>query len=149
VSDALAAVLGLVAPRPLVQGPGTAPGLARLADGDGATASAWLRRCRQALGDGVRLIGPSGRVVERVAICGGSGASLVPAAIRAGADLLITGDVKHHAALEALSSGLAVIDAGHHATEWPFVPALAERLTAAGIGAIVSRVNTDPFREMP
>jgi len=43
-------------------------------------------------------------------------------------------------------AGLAVIDAGHHATEWPFVPAVAERLNGSGLGeALVSEISTDPF----
>ena len=42
---------------------------------------------------------------------------MVAAASENGADLLITGDVGHHAALEADFRGLAVIDGGHFYTE--------------------------------
>ena len=69
-------------------------------------------------------------------MCGGSGASFIPAAIAAGADAYVTGDVKHHDALDAAAEGLTVIDAGHHGTEWPFVPALAERLRGSGLGDV-------------
>lgn len=107
-------------------------------------------RCRERLGADARLAGDPERRVERVAVCGGSAASLIPAAIAAGADAYVTGDVKHHDALDASAAGLAVIDAGHHATEWPFVRALAERLRASDLGEVqVSEVATDPFGGRP
>jgi dinuclear metal center YbgI/SA1388 family protein len=105
-------------------------------------------RCREALGAAVRLAGPSDREVRTVALCGGSGADLAEDALRAGADAYVTGDVKHHQALEAVSAGLIVIDAGHHGTEWPFVPHLAARLRAEELGEVlVSETRTDPFEE--
>jgi dinuclear metal center YbgI/SA1388 family protein len=146
VSDALAAALGLSPNGALVPGPAGAPGLGRVCESEAVrTAVDWLERCRDVLGANPVLIGDGATRVARIGVCGGSGASTIPAARAAGADLLITGDVKHHAALDALASGLAVIDAGHHATEWPWVPAVAARLTEAGVDAIVSQVNTDPF----
>ena len=109
-------------------------------------AAGLAERCRERLGAAARLAGDPGRRVERVAVCGGSAASLIPAALAAGVDAYVTGDVKHHDALDATVAGLAVIDAGHHATEWPFVPAVAERLNGSGLGeALVSEISTDPF----
>jgi len=52
-----------------------------------------------------------------VAVCGGSGASLIRAARRQGADVIVTGDIKYHEVLSAQALGIAVIDAGHFATE--------------------------------
>lgn len=102
------------------------------------------------LGARPRMAGAPQRPVELVAVCGGSGASLIPDALRAGVHAFVTGDVKHHDAQDAAAAGLVVIDAGHHATEWPFVPRLAERLAEAaatlGGDVIVSDVDTDPFR---
>jgi dinuclear metal center YbgI/SA1388 family protein len=109
------------------------------------------RRCRERLGSEVRLGGGGDpyKQVETLALCGGSGASLVPDAIAAGVDAYVTGDLKHHQVLDAASAGLAVIDAGHHGTEWPFVPVLAARLSEGGdhLGGevLVSDVKTDPF----
>ena len=103
-------------------------------------------RCRERLGAPARLAGDGAREVRTVAVCGGSGASLVPAALRAHVDVYLTGDVKHHEALDAVAAGLTVIDAGHHATEMPFVPHLAARLDGAGLGEVlVSEISTDPF----
>lgn len=130
---------------PLASGGGL--GLGRVArPRERLTATALADRCRELLGSSVRLVGEGNREVRTAAVCGGSGASLIPAAIRAGVDAYVTGDVKHHDALEAAGAGLAVVDAGHHGTEWPFVPHLAGRLGAAGLGeALVSEVSTDPF----
>lgn len=91
----------------------------------------FVRRVKTALGiDAVRLAGPEGRVVKTVAVCGGSGAGLVADAAAAGADVLVTGDVRYHDALDAAALGLAVIDAGHHATERPVIDAVAAYLAA-------------------
>jgi GTP cyclohydrolase I len=69
---------------------------------------------------GSRILGMTGngeRIIKRVAIVGGSGASLAPLASAMGAELLVTGDVSHHDAMRAGSLGLALIDAGHFQTE--------------------------------
>lgn len=76
----------------------------------------------------VRIIGHAEKTVSIAAVCGGSGASLIAQARRAGAEVLVTGDVKYHEAQEAAEQGLAIIDAGHFATERIIVPALAEYL---------------------
>lgn len=106
-------------------------------------------RCRDRLGGAVRTVGDPDREVNRVALCAGAGASLIPSALRADVDAFITGDVKHHEALDAAGGGLAMLDPGHHATEWPFVPVLAQRLADAGADlggdVMVSETRTDPF----
>ena len=51
-----------------------------------------------------------------------------PHAAEKGADLLITGDVGHHHALEAESIGIALIDAGHFNTEKVAFRCFAEHL---------------------
>lgn len=113
------------------------------------TSSGLLALCRERLGGAPRMVGSSERAVSRVAVCGGSGASLVPEAVKAAVDAFVTGDVRHHAALDALATGMLVIDAGHHASEWPWVPHLAARLSEfdAGSEVSVSEVRTDPFEE--
>jgi len=79
---------------------------------------------------GARLVGDPQRLVERVAVCGGSGSSLWPQAWSAGAQVLVTGDVKYHTALEARQAGLALLDVGHGPSERLAVDVLAGRLTA-------------------
>jgi dinuclear metal center YbgI/SA1388 family protein len=131
---------------PLVGGDGPGPG--RIAEpAGGISASALVERCRERLGGAIRTAGPLDRPAARVALCGGAGASLIPHALAAEADVFVTGDVKHHHALDAAAAGLTIIDAGHHGTEWPFVPALAEVLASAMPDSTVSvsETRTDPF----
>jgi putative NIF3 family GTP cyclohydrolase 1 type 2 len=74
-------------------------------------------------------------------------------AVRSGADVLVTGDVKYHEARDAEDHGLALIDAGHFPTEIIMVHEVAGRLAraleAAGFRDCEvesCRVETDPFR---
>ncbi|TWH48835.1 Nif3-like dinuclear metal center hexameric protein [Sporomusa sp. KB1] len=76
----------------------------------------------------IKVAGSADTVINQVAVCGGSGASLIKNAIKAGADVLVTGDVKYHEAQQALMEGLAIIDAGHFATEQPVVQSVAAYL---------------------
>lgn len=131
---------------PLVAGPGLGPG--RLAEPDGPlTAGELADRCGRMLGTGVRTAGELGRPVRTVALCGGAGGSMIPDALDAEAEAFVTGDLKHHQALDAVAAGLTVIDAGHHGTEWPFVEALSRMLASSVPGAVVSvaQARTDPF----
>jgi dinuclear metal center YbgI/SA1388 family protein len=125
-------------------------GLGRIARlGSPLTVGELAERCRERLGSEVRIAGDPRRDVRIVALCGGSGASLIGDALRAGADAYVTGDLKHHQALDGAQAGLAMIDAGHRGTEWPFVPRLAVGLGHAGAHldgeVLVSDLNTDPF----
>jgi dinuclear metal center YbgI/SA1388 family protein len=94
---------------------------------------------------GVRAAGDPDRVVRRVAVCGGSGGDLAAIAERHGADVLVTSDLKHHATSEAVAdTGVALVDAGHWATEWPWLRHLAGEL-ATTVEATVSALVTDPW----
>ncbi len=99
----------------------------------------------------LRVAGPLERLVERVAACGGAGDSLLDAAHAAGADLYVTGDLRHHVVLDALTVGMAVIDAGHYATEAAALPALRTRLatmaSSRGLsaGLLASSTTTEPW----
>lgn len=63
--------------------------------------------------DGVRLVGPLDARVRNVAVLGGAGKDFIRDAKRAGADVLITGDIDYHAGHDAMLEGLCLIDAGH------------------------------------
>ena len=99
-----------------------------------------------------RVAGSSDTGVERVGVCGGAGDSLVPAAEELDLDVFITADLRHHAVIECvLRSRLALIDAGHWASEWPWLPAAAARLvadaeaTGTTVEVAVSHQVTDPW----
>lgn len=69
----------------------------------------------------VFVYGDSFQKVTKVAICPGSGKSVIAEAVKAGADCLITGDIGHHEGLDAIEQGLTVIDATHAGIEKIFV----------------------------
>lgn len=93
---------------------------------------------------GVRAAGDPDRVVTTLAVCGGSGDSLLTTAARS-ADAYLTADLRHHPASEA-PEGLALIDAAHWATEWPWLADAARRLSAATtVETVVSTLVTDPW----
>lgn len=94
-------------------------------------AQAFVDLVKSALGvDKLRVAGMRDKVVHKVALCGGSGASLLGKAAFAGADAYLTGDVKYHEAQGAAEAGLLLLDAGHFATEWPVVEMLRAYLTS-------------------
>lgn len=69
----------------------------------------------------VLYYGEENTILERVAISGGSGKSVIKDARSKGADVLITGDVDYHSAMDAIAEGLTIIDAGHYGTEYIFM----------------------------
>ncbi|MCE1224924.1 MAG: Nif3-like dinuclear metal center hexameric protein [Geobacteraceae bacterium] len=100
----------------------------------------------------VRFVGDPAGMIQKIALCSGSGASLLRDAIRAGADLLLTGDVKYHEAREAEAQGIALVDAGHFGTEILMVAAIRDFLTNAlhqaghTIEILTADCEQDPFR---
>lgn len=100
----------------------------------------------------LRWAGEPDRVVHTVSVCGGAGDSLIGAALGAGADVFVTGDLRHHVTLDALELGMGMVDAGHHATEQAAMPTWITRLRAAaterGLTApvLASGVATSPWR---
>jgi dinuclear metal center YbgI/SA1388 family protein len=97
---------------------------------------------------GVQAVGDADRDIRRVAIACGAGDDLLPDAARLGADCLLTGEARFHRALEAEALGIALVLAGHHATERPGVEDLARRLAAAfpTLHVWASRRERDPLR---
>jgi dinuclear metal center YbgI/SA1388 family protein len=100
----------------------------------------------------LRYAGDPDRPVSSVAVVGGAGDSLIGAALAAGADVYVTGDLRHHVTLDALELGLSLVDAGHHATEVAAMPHWLEqlRIEAArrelGATLVASRTPTVPWR---
>ncbi len=96
----------------------------------------------------VQFIGDPTSRVRRVAVACGAGGEFVPDAIRNGCDVLLTGEARFHSCLEARENGLALVLAGHYATERPAMEKLAEALSAAFPDLTVwpSRVECDPVR---
>lgn len=97
----------------------------------------------------LNVAGDLDREVEKIAVVGGAGADFMYDAINKGCDVLITGDVKHHQALDALSMGINIIDAGHYFTEITAVPMIAEFLkTITEVQIHESQIVTNPFKNI-
>lgn len=79
----------------------------------------------------VKVFGDLERKVRLVGISGGSGKSALLPAIKKGLDVLVTGDIDHHAGIDARDQGLAIIDAGHYGTEYGFISYVREELQKA------------------
>ncbi len=94
------------------------------------------------LGGVIRQFGPRGSVAN-VAVVPGAGADFIQSAHRAGADVLVTGDVGHHRAVEAVDLGLGLIDPGHAATERPGMAALYAAVRSVTTDA-VDLTHLDP-----
>ena len=96
------------------------------------TLDAFAAKVKETLGcDHLRMTGAGNRTVHKVALCGGSGAGLLQTAHRQGADVLVTGDVKYHEARLAEELGIALIDAGHFATEKLMIEQVTDALREA------------------
>jgi dinuclear metal center YbgI/SA1388 family protein len=76
----------------------------------------------------VPTVGDPGRLLERVAVVCGAGGEFLTDAVHAGADALLTGELRFHDCLAAQAHGLALILPGHYATERLGIEALASRL---------------------
>lgn len=86
-------------------------------------------RVRDALGvRSVRVGDAASGPIHRIGVCPGAGASLIDAAVRAGCQAFITGELRHHEVLGALDHGLSIILAGHTNTERGYLPRFAELL---------------------
>lgn len=121
VSLMLAEALGLTDLSPLEPEPGC-PGCGMGAIGTlpfAESPHSFAARVKAALGcSGLRVSDPGafGRQVRRVAVCGGSGSSLLPLAVASGADAMVTGDVTYHTFTD-FASRIFIVDPGHFATE--------------------------------
>lgn len=77
------------------------------------------------------------QALSRVAVCGGSGGSLINAAAT-NADIYISGDFNYHGMMD---SRIPLIDAGHFYTEYPVLDVLANRMKDMGLEAVVIKME--------
>jgi dinuclear metal center YbgI/SA1388 family protein len=82
-----------------------------------------------------------------IAVCAGSGASLLDSAAAQGATCFLTGELSHHDVLRAHALGLEVLLAGHTNTERGYLPRLAADLAdrLPGLDCVVSTADRDPL----
>lgn len=65
----------------------------------------------------VRFCGDKASPVSRIAVASGACADSIPTAVKKGADVIITADLKYHDMLNYSEQGIFIIDAGHYPTE--------------------------------
>ncbi|HAH86189.1 MAG TPA: Nif3-like dinuclear metal center hexameric protein [Armatimonadetes bacterium] len=87
-----------------------------------------------------RVSGNPDSIIERVAVMGGTGGSVMELVRSRGADAYVTGEVRHHEALHAQAIGLNLVEATHFATERPgmvdLAPRLYDRLSESGVSVV-------------
>jgi dinuclear metal center YbgI/SA1388 family protein len=95
----------------------------------------------------LRVIGHAPSGVWKAAVFSGSFDGDLKAVLECGADVLVTGDLKYHTALDALEAGLCIIDAGHFSTEKVVLPYLAGRLGEEypDVEVFICKEENDPF----
>lgn len=151
LNDYVARLVGLKNVRP-VAGPGKT--VYRLGTpGGGMTAAAFTLQVKKALNiSSARLYGGGKKTVKTVAVCTGAGADLLADAAAHGADLLLTGEVRHHNAMECGGRKMHMIDGGHLGTERPMVALVSgyfkKMMAKSGKGIkIASLYMEEPFRD--
>jgi len=97
---------------------------------DAPTLDVLCARMREGLGREPLVVPGDGRPLRRVAWCTGGAQGFFEAAIAAGADVFVTGEISEPQAHYAAETGVAFVAAGHHATERYGVQALGARLAA-------------------
>ena len=123
-------------------------GMGRVGPVDTVSVTTLVDRIKHALSvERVLVAGPVDRAVSRAAVCAGSGGELLTEAIEAGADLFLTGELRHHDALRGMAAGLTLVCTLHSASERAALAGLERRLTAAlpGVSIARSRVDREPF----
>ncbi|HPR31745.1 MAG TPA: Nif3-like dinuclear metal center hexameric protein [Prolixibacteraceae bacterium] len=77
----------------------------------------YLKKVKNTFGcEVIRWAGPAHKTIQTVALCGGSGSTLLPAAIGQKADLFITADYKYHPFFDA-GNDIVIADIGHYESE--------------------------------
>ena len=93
-------------------------------------ADALASHVQAVLGRSITCIAPSAQPVRRIAWCTGGAQSYFEAAIAAGVDAFITGEISEPQAHIAKETGVAFLACGHHATERYGAPAVAAHIAA-------------------
>jgi dinuclear metal center YbgI/SA1388 family protein len=106
----------------------------------------YLKYVKEVLNANVlRFNKPVERPLKKIAFCGGSGSFLINDAVKAGADIYITADIKYHDFFEHLGK-MTLVDAGHYETEQFTKELLYEIITEKfpTFAVRISEINTNP-----
>jgi dinuclear metal center YbgI/SA1388 family protein len=142
VNDTLCALFGIREAIPFDEGVGR---IGQLKEAE--TLAVFAKRAELILNTHVRVSGDPEKTISRVAVMGGSGGGSVAHAVAQGADVLLTGELKHSDALDAQMLGLSLVVAGHYETEAVVLEPLMKRLQndCFGVQYQLSRADGSPF----
>jgi dinuclear metal center YbgI/SA1388 family protein len=100
----------------------------------------------------IQVSGKLDSKISKVALCGGSGSSLLEEVRRENVDVFVTADLKHHAVSDNENmNGPALVSVSHWASEWTWLPELKEQLktdlTQKQLNSriYISEISTDPW----
>ena len=99
----------------------------------------------------LKIAGNPDLSIETVAVCSGSGSSLIDQFVKSGAQVYVSGDLGYHDAKTAEALNLGIIDIGHFASEHLIVDSLTRRLkqvlSEAGMDVKIEayKLELDPF----
>ena len=138
VNDTLAALLGVKDAVPFDK-----DGIGRIGTLEAdMTAEAFARLVAKQLDAPAVTLSECGKPARRVAVLGGGGGDFMREALSAGADTYVTGDAGFHHIVDAPQLGINLIVAGHHHTENPVCPVLADMVRAIAPEVEVCVINS-------
>jgi dinuclear metal center YbgI/SA1388 family protein len=158
INDVLARKIGLDRLAPMVPADVSLPGADAMGMGRigclklPQTVAALAQNIKKQLGVArVTLVGRTDRMVENVAVCSGSGGSLLENFLDSEAEVFVTGDIRYHDARTVEDADRALIDIGHFASEHIMIDMLCNLLSGAVAGAgwdvriEACKLERDPF----
>lgn len=135
----------------MVKSPEEQNGICRVFDISRTNAGDFLNHIKKTLKiENLRFVGNANQEITKAAVVTGSGGEYIDVALANGAQILITGDLKYHYALELKEKGYNIVDAGHFETEKIFPEAMEifikENIKElVDIEIIKSDVDVNPF----
>ncbi len=142
VNDRLAEVLGLTDIQPF--GDVETPTIGRIGNVEATTMRDFVDWVKSKLGVPAIQSVELGKEIRRVALVGGDGKDFLKPAMRAGADVYLTGTISYNSMVDAADLGMQVIEAGHFFTENPVLDVLNDLIKAAHCEAEIFTYHSDP-----
>ncbi len=147
VNDNLANILGLKDVKSLETDKEL--GLGRYGYIDKTNANDYLNFVKEKLeAENIIAYGNTDKEIKKIGLCGGAGSSLIEDAISLSCDLMITGDVKYHEAMDLSNKGIIIADVGHFASENHIIFKLQKEVQEIIGKEVYTFSKTDSFRKI-
>lgn len=142
INDRLAEVLGIA--DTTVFGDAETPTIGRIGSVEPTCMEAFAEMVKEKLGVPALQIVDLGKEIRKVALVGGDGKDFLKPAMRAGADLYLTGTLSYNSMVDAADLGIQVMEAGHFFTENPVMDVLGKMATKADPNLEILTYHSDP-----